>query len=386
MDLTTPEGFLQAIMQGQKIMAAELDAFIATNQREGQLHDFKSGKLTHATTKKEKEDGLQTIRDWTTAFANADGGVLLIGPEDAAPHTITGCTKIGNEAPDDWAQKALTGVTGLFSPAPRFQIVEHPPEGDVLLIATERAPQLIPSITAGKMTYHLRINASTVEVPEYLISDLVLGRRQRPVFEIRILSCAWQDDGDKLALNLRRLALALVIQNRSMVRADKGQVGVVGWTLREPLRNDHVLMYVDLQIPEVDVRGIGEWSPSLLVQRSANSPPIPPFEHLDVSLWSGTLWVPCFIQHGETGEPFAFCRFAAFVASETSAPTWFQIEVAIARGRTWDEVSTEHIETACYRVPRGVRPVISCTLGDKARAEFDRAKGMATFTPTGPAK
>ena len=83
MSLTDPEGFKDAIMRGRKITPTELAPFIAANPKEGQLHDYKNGKLTHVTTKAEKEAGQRTIKEWVTAFANAEGGVLLIGPEDA---------------------------------------------------------------------------------------------------------------------------------------------------------------------------------------------------------------------------------------------------------------------------------------------------------------
>ena len=41
---------------------------------------------------------------------SSEGGVLIIGPEDAQPHKITGCQKVGSESPSDWAQKALLGM------------------------------------------------------------------------------------------------------------------------------------------------------------------------------------------------------------------------------------------------------------------------------------
>lgn len=383
MNLTEPEGFKDAIMRGQKITPTELDEFIAANQKEGQLHDYKDGKLTHATTKAEREAGLRTIKEWVTGFANAEGGVLLIGPEDAAPHAIAGCKKIGTEDPADWAQKALGEVTGMFSPAPRFQIVEHPPEGNVLLIATERAPQLIPVIESRKWTYHLRIHASTVEVPAYLISDLLLGRRNRAALELGVVSCDWKDEESKLALNVRRLVLTLGVQNRSIVRGEKVQVGVVGWTLREAIRNDHVLTFVDLRKPDIDVRGFGEWSPSLLVQRTGSDRAIPAFEHLDISEWSSTLWTPCFhpFHEKERGPLLTFAQLATFVASESSPPVWFQITFVISRGPQGED--WVRLTTSCVRMPAGERPVVTYMLSHAAKAAYEVAKTRMVFSTPG---
>jgi hypothetical protein len=361
----TPEELKDALMRGHRLTPAELDAFIAANQVEGQLHDYKGGELTD---KPNREKGLRTIREWVTGFANAEGGVLIIGPGDKRPHKITGCKKIGNEEVADWAQKALGDVVGMFSPAPRFSTVKHP-DGEVLLIATERAPQLIPVIESRRWTYQLRINTSTVQVPDYLIYDLVLGRRKQPALEIRVSSCDWVNDPGMPALNVRRLALSLSIQNRSIVRAEKVQIGIVGWTVREPLRNDHILMYVDTsEPPNIDSRDVGVWSATFLVQRTGSDVAIPAFEQLDVDTFSGTLWVPCFTPLSENGEPFTFYRCAAFVASEASPPTWFQIDVTMVRSRGLEGVVGATVDVGCHRVPHGARPVVSCLLGDAARA------------------
>jgi hypothetical protein len=361
----TPEELKEALMRGHQLTRPELKAFIAANPVEGQLHDYKGGELTE---KRNRENGLRTIREWVTGFANAEGGVLIIGPGDKPPHKITLCQRIGNEAVADWAQKALGDVVGMFSPTPRFCTVRYP-KGDVLLIATERAPQLIPVIESRRWTYYLRINTSTVQVPEYLISDLILGRRRQPVLEIKVRSCDWVDEQGRPALNVRRLALGLSVENRSIVRAEKVQVGIVGWTVWEPRRNDHVLTYVDAkEPPNIDPRDVGVWSPSLLVQKSGSSVAIPAFEQLDVDAFSGTLWVPCFTPFSEIGSaPYTLYRCAVFVASEASPPTWFQIDVTMARPSGPEGIPVV-LETACHRVAHGVRPVVSCLLGNDARA------------------
>ena len=87
MDVTKPEALRNALMQGEAITPAQLDAFIAANPKEGPLYDYKSGAMTD---KARREKGLKTIREWVTGFANAEGGVLIIGPDEEQGLKIVG--------------------------------------------------------------------------------------------------------------------------------------------------------------------------------------------------------------------------------------------------------------------------------------------------------
>lgn len=364
MTSATPEELKNALMRGHQMTSAELDAFLAANPREGQLHDYKGGELTERAN---RGKGVRTIREWVTGFANAEGGVLIIGPGDKPPHKITGCQKIGNEEVADWAQKGLVDVAGMFSPAPRFCTVQHP-DGEVLLIATERAPQLIPVIESRQWTYYLRINTSTVQVPEYLISDLVLGRRKHPGLDLKLHTCRWTSIVASIGQNVRKLDFTFTVENRSLVRAEKIQVGIVGWTAQAASINDYVLAYVDAEEPKIDLGGVA-WSKTVvsLSDREYGLGAVAPFDQKVANSFLDAVSVPCHTARLEHGEPFTLYRCGVYVVAEGSPPSWFQLDVTI-RNREHDP--EPQIVSKGYRVAYGARPVLACFLGTEAHKVF----------------
>ena len=53
----------------------------------------------------------------------------------------------------------------------------------MLAITVVRAPSLVPCVESRALKYFFRIGDSTLEIPQYLIADLVLGRRQHPLLD-----------------------------------------------------------------------------------------------------------------------------------------------------------------------------------------------------------
>ncbi|MBK9967215.1 MAG: ATP-binding protein [Holophagales bacterium] len=360
MDVSTPEGLLEALMQARPLTPAELDAFLAANQGEGQLYDYKSGDLT---AKANRAAGLKTIREYVTGFANAEGGVLIIGVQDARPHVVDGCKPIGTEALTDWAQKALVEVAGMFSPVPRFSTVAHSC-GDVLLIATERAPQLIPCIQAGKLTYHLRVNTSTIQVPEYLLSDLLVGRRRHAVLDLTLDGIGCVVDEDRYESDVQLMIgceFNLTLENRSLVRALNVEVGVVGLTEcpeRVPV-NGHILTFVDVVQPTWSANR-HQWYPTIIACR--NHPYaidfLPPFERRAIQRVKG-ITLP--------GNPDGFYRCAIYLMPEGLPPRWFQLEMD-TDGQVGPGLSRTFTPSFRRLVPLGrdVRPTLEYLVGEDA--------------------
>jgi len=169
---------LEAIMAGQQITTDELDDLLRNRVSEDLFLDYK-----HGNELLDKKKGSSTIRQYLSAFANSAGGVLIIGV-DEHNWDITNCVAPGGGDLAIWAASCLTPIAPYFSPPPRFQVVKHP-KGDVLIAATERSLGLVPCIEAGEFVYYLRfhdqtLSNKTLRAPEYLIADLVLGRRQQP--------------------------------------------------------------------------------------------------------------------------------------------------------------------------------------------------------------
>jgi hypothetical protein len=168
---------LEMLMSGYELTPAELDQLLANRVDEDLFLDYKHGNEA------QKKNAAMTIRQYLAGFANSAGGVLVVGIDEAT-WNVTGCTAPGGSNLADWAARCLTPLAPYFAPPPRFQVVAHP-QGDVLVAATERSLSLVPCVENGALVYYLRIHDQTLKAPDYLMSDILLGRRNRPDLHVR---------------------------------------------------------------------------------------------------------------------------------------------------------------------------------------------------------
>ena len=333
----TARDLLDFLLEGGTLAPAQLDEVIATIP-EGQLLDYKDGKLTH---KGRVDEGKRTIREWVSGFANAEGGVLIVGvteePKDA-PKAISCCHRVGQEPLDIWSEKLLERMTGYLSPAPRFQVVPHS-AGEVLVIAVDRAPQLVPCVESRELKYFLRIHTSTLEVPPFLISDLVLGRRRHPAIDLTLKHAFWLEGRYQPPTfpPTLRLRLEMLVENHSLFRAERLVLGVVGWslgnTLAPPL-NQHLQAHVDAADPTGWSEGPLRWH---LAHQQYEIETLLAFdqrERRDI----GELLVP-FHADGLLG-----C--AIYILPEGAPPTWFQLELRTDGRPTHTHGSRSEFEAA----------------------------------------
>jgi len=93
---------LDFLLEGNQITAGEFDQFCRENTREDQYFEYKDGNITSSQNRRE---GAKTIREYVSAFANADGGVLIVGVNDTT-HRISGCQlSIGQQHIEEWASR-----------------------------------------------------------------------------------------------------------------------------------------------------------------------------------------------------------------------------------------------------------------------------------------
>lgn len=148
---------------------------------EEDLHlDYKSGELL-------AQKNAPKLRSATAAFANADGGLLLLGIRDGDagrdPWMVDGCVAVGGQTPLDWVASAIRKLAPYMHPFPKIGGIEV--DGKyVVFIAISRSSTLVPCIEPGKggIVHYLRFYGRSDAVPPYLLADLLHGRRQRPTF------------------------------------------------------------------------------------------------------------------------------------------------------------------------------------------------------------
>ena len=255
-----PRHLLNLILEGEPTTVSALEEL--TQLDEGQFLEFKDGLLTQKPRWKE---GRIELRRAINGFANSTGGILVIGVSNSPPRRISPCRAQPSEPLDKWTENLFMDMAPRLSPPPRVEVIQHK-KGPVVLIAIPRASQIASCINAGRSEYHFRVNQSTIESPEYLVSDLILGHRRHPSLELRLDGIGFSITGVGFDLGIEdlipggaskpmlkcRLTFYLEVSNAGLVYAEHVIVGMVTWCTSSqqsgPL-NGHLRTYLELIEP-----------------------------------------------------------------------------------------------------------------------------------------
>jgi hypothetical protein len=215
---------LEQLIAGHQMTPDDLDDLLNNQIPEGPFLDYKHGNEL------EKKRPSETIRQYLSGFANSEGGILIVGVDEAS-WSVTGCSAPGGKDLAEWAASCVTPIASHFSPLPRFQVVEHS-EGKVLVAFAGRSLNYVPCIKTGRLVYYLRFHDQTLEAPDYLISDLMLGRRQHPYLHITgaFLASLYRQDGPQ-GSGVMDLCFQPVFQceNQSLSWAESVRLGIICW-------------------------------------------------------------------------------------------------------------------------------------------------------------
>lgn len=118
MKFTTAKQLLDALLEGDRLSASDLDS-VLRELEEGQYLDYKDGRITHRA---ERSKGSATIREYVSAFANAEGGVLIVGVSDR-PREVSPCEPPGHATLERWAESLVqpTRRAGRRARTPRLR-------------------------------------------------------------------------------------------------------------------------------------------------------------------------------------------------------------------------------------------------------------------------
>lgn len=378
MALSTSRELLELLLEDGTLSLDELTAFVAKTPEEDLFVEYKDGLLLEKL-----KDARPAVRKAVSGFANADGGVLVLGfdehrTEEKGPPTrqLSPCIdRVGADPLESWAAKAIADMAGFLSPPPRFRSIAVGPGRCVLLVAVARAPQLVPCFEAGSTKYYLRFHDSTREVPAYLISDLVLGRRQHPVLvpQLEKVELAFEAWASGVSYNATA-TFSLSVENVSFVAAHDVEVGLVAWVIPDdpgsaPLPGvldflgSHLRQHLALEEPAA--REAWTWKIRHVTTRYGQKREIGPF---DVARY-GTLgpfrlpvWRLAVLPSEHATKPREDRFFAAFyVLPAGSPPTWFQLTLdlsAVPRAFRNDKLYLDAAARKIERVATG-RPRVT---------------------------
>jgi hypothetical protein len=303
---------LGEMLEGDELDEARVRELVSVDG-ESLYIDFKDGAELNDLTKARR-----TLRRYVSGFANADGGLLIVGVSDgggvAANRTFTPTLRPGGRPLTEWARTVLADMGGSLTPPPRIQVVDVAGV-EVLVVGVARVPALVACLEQGELRYYLRIGDSTPSIPPYLISDLVLGRRVHPQLLATIRA---HGSG---AVNGPEAYFAFDVENESMVPAADVIVGLVSWGLgtSSPTRGRLASPAVRNFVDAVPFECPG--APLVLVHVTSRANAIalalPAFENAPVT-GIGPLTVPREGTHD--------VRSALYVLASGHPPEWYQLD------------------------------------------------------------
>jgi len=170
------------------IDAKWLDGIIDGRVPEGQHIEYKAAEKLQKLTK--RRDVGDLLRRYVFGFANADGGLLIIGiaEQDRESHTprLELSPVDPNAAPTArQVGQHLESAAGLLHPPHRTERIEVT-GGVVLVVGCLRSGTLLPATSKGQTTYYMRHADQTLAMEPWLLQDLMVGRRARPIIEVAL--------------------------------------------------------------------------------------------------------------------------------------------------------------------------------------------------------
>ena len=229
MALPTSREWLDWLLESHEPTDAELRQIVRDCPREDQWIEYKAGAVLG------QDDPPALIREYASGFANADGGALVVGYRHDVG-TFDGARAPGGGSLKDWASRALTPIrTGSTLPEPRFAVT--PIDGvEVLLVSVGRARIPVADIRSRVPVFFVRMGDQTLEMPHWLVTDLLLGRRAQP--NLRLVDVTVE------IVNVARLfcqrvegldvALKVTYENEALILAEHVRAGLVGWAAVPP--------------------------------------------------------------------------------------------------------------------------------------------------------
>lgn len=263
--------FLQRVLSGVTITAADIDKLLAEHVEEDQHLDYKSGQVFDKSSNRATPGHPNTfagkIRQHVSGFANAEGGVLVIGvgerpnwtnpttgQEEPDPHhtrKVDGVHRVTQEQLLRRTRDALQVLHPSLSVPFRLQAVEHH-NGLVLIVAVPRSDTLVVTVEAQRVIHYLRMHDSTVHAPAFLVEDLMLGRRRKCSVQLtpESFDLQWDESRDHVAI-----LLSIRLKNTGLAWMDNPRVGVIAHNDQNTL-NDWIVLFRELVgiMPHLDVR------------------------------------------------------------------------------------------------------------------------------------
>ena len=337
--------YLDRLLADEKLNDMELEELIDGD--EDLFLEFKEADLG---TEKGKKATAKKIREAVCGFGNSEGGIFLLGVRQKPKPHIVGIQNVNGLKLDEWLGTVLSPINPQFSMMPRIYVHKHS-KGEVLIVAVSRAHDAVRISEKRTFGYYLRFPKSTERAPDYLVTDLLLGRRAHPVLA---LEC------DNAAVNgsegFRSVTFNFMVENIGLVPAKDVVVGMVSWhaQLDEPKLNRFLAAHVDIQEPTCE-EGLCAFKPAHRIGAPTytENNDVPPFS-TSVFIGVGPFKLPVSTYERINDHVCA----ALYALPVGHPPLWFQMKYTLSnvyhKGIQYYEVRDVEIDRIF-----GGRPLVS---------------------------
>lgn len=281
---------LQSLLAGDELSAQAVVDLARNAPAESEYHDFKSGKIVGGG-----RDVAGKLRWLAAGFANAEGGLLVIGVGDGTDaETGARVLEPSPRSADDTVNSltnALRPLAAQLVPALRVQAVAYD-GGALAVVAIPRSDQLVRAPSGGKkgaeLAYPLRFGDSVHACPAWLAADLLVGKRARPrmVLANPVVEISRRYEPHGTA----DLSLTFVVRNDALRFADDARVAIVAGAPNGGIAP-----------PEPRSEPLGGWqlAPPRLMER---------LRVVDrTAMWWGMRWIPLDLRTDSSIPPLTEC-------------------------------------------------------------------------------
>jgi hypothetical protein len=314
---------LDRLLAGHQMTPGELDTLLNEQVGEDLYLEYKHGDWLG-----DKNQAPRAIRRYLSGFANSAGGVLIVGVNERT-WEVTGCSAPGGGDLAEWAARCVNPIAPHFSVPPRFQVVVHP-AGNVLLVSADRSLGLVHCIEPrSEPVYYFRLHDQTLKAPEYLISDLVLGRRQHPY--LHITRCQLESFSQTVPTKPYYEAdltfqPSFTIDNEGLGWADDVRLGTISWNKHKHTEySEYLLRHIQVYQPTTR-RYAGDCVVSHFPSTTRTGLTLEPFTSKVVTIGS-----PHSIPVSRKGTFYTPYRWqaAVYLLPRGSPPVWYQLDLIV---------------------------------------------------------